>query len=324
MSVREEPRSEASSTERVMEEQNSQDGVSPKQDATQPEEGGYVSLRQQGEPELLHMRFPRLPTYSLSATPSSAVTDSPWASGGEEPSESTTAPLTAVKPSTQTPKETQLPGQLRGPGRLMEAGRERVDTEQDPGPSWEKGEEVVAPASLEEVEQVEEEEGLDLEARAEEQERLGSAVPEEELGEEGQGVEALEVGKRTTLDDLAKRIRVEEITPAAGLVSILKRRGSLEGSTTPAIPKPAGKRKVRFRVPDDGLDHDEVGGDSWLLLLLLCLATVVISVGGTALYCTFGDAKSNVCTDFSHNMDFYIGQVQRGIDELRHWFSPSS
>uniref|UniRef100_A0A671RZV6 Consortin C-terminal domain-containing protein n=1 Tax=Sinocyclocheilus anshuiensis TaxID=1608454 RepID=A0A671RZV6_9TELE len=119
---------------------------------------------------------------------------------------------------------------------------------------------------------------------------------------------------------------VFQITPAAGLVSILKRRVSLEGanSSVPAAPKPVSKRKVRFREPDEGLDHDEVGGDSWLLLLLLCLATVVISVGGTALYCTFGDAQSSVCTDFSHNMDFYIGQVQRGMDEVKHWLSPSS
>ncbi len=151
---------------------------------------------------------------------------------------------------------------------------------------------------------------------------------------------------------------VVQITPAAGLVSILKRRVSLEGtnSSVPAAPKPVSKRKVRFREPDDGLDHgknrycllkahfcsiqtdhvlilhwfacmqyaDEVGGDSWLLLLLLCLATVVISVGGTALYCTFGDAQSSVCTDFSHNMDFYIGRVQRGMDELKHWLSLSS
>lgn len=69
---------------------------------------------------------------------------------------------------------------------------------------------------------------------------------------------------------------------------------------------------------------EEVSGDSWVLLLLLCLATVVISVGGTALYCTVGDAQSSVCTDFSHNMDFYVGQVQRGMAELKHWFSPSS
>lgn len=50
---------------------------------------------------------------------------------------------------------------------------------------------------------------------------------------------------------------VLQITPAAGLVSILKRRVSLEGanSSVPAPPKPFSKRKVRFREPDEGLDH---------------------------------------------------------------------
>ncbi|XP_062378067.1 consortin [Sardina pilchardus] len=141
------------------------------------------------------------------------------------------------------------------------------------------------------------------------------------------GVETVEPVKVATLDDMAKRIKVEEISPASGLVSILKRRASLEGACAaqPAPkPKALAKRKVRFREPDDGFDQDEVSGDSWLLLLLLCLATVVISVGGTALYCTVGDAQSTICTDFSHNMDFYVGQVQRGVTELKHWFSPSS
>ncbi|XP_026085635.1 consortin-like isoform X1 [Carassius auratus] len=149
---------------------------------------------------------------------------------------------------------------------------------------------------------------------------------ESELEESGSGVESLDILNVSVLDDMAKRIQVEEITPAAGLVSILKRKVSLEGATSsvPAAPKPVSKRKVRFREPDEGLDHDDVGGDSWVLLLLLCLATVVISVGGTALYCTFGDAQSSVCTDFSHNMDFYVGQMQRGMDELKHWLSPSS
>uniref|UniRef100_A0A3B1KAM9 Consortin C-terminal domain-containing protein n=1 Tax=Astyanax mexicanus TaxID=7994 RepID=A0A3B1KAM9_ASTMX len=180
-----------------------------------------------------------------------------------------------------------------------------------------------------EQEEVEEAvEALELEGGGGQQEPLDLEVPElrveeEPEEEEGHGVETLE--RIDTLDDLAKRIQVEEIAPAAGLVSILKRRVSQEGtagSSTP-VPKPS-KRKVRFRVPDDGLDHDEVGGDSWLLLLLLCLATVVISVGGTALYCTFGDAQSSVCTDFSHNMDFYVGQVQRGVDELRLWLNHGS
>ncbi|KAI1895857.1 hypothetical protein AGOR_G00111080 [Albula goreensis] len=152
-------------------------------------------------------------------------------------------------------------------------------------------------------------------------------VPAEECEIErvGSGVEAVELEgmAESSLDDLAKRIKVEEIAPAPGLVSILKRRASLEGTPShpPALPKQVPKRKVRFKEPDNGMDQDEVGGDSWLLLLLLCMVTMVISVGGTALYCTFGDARSSVCTDFARNMDFCFGQLQRGVDELRHWLS---
>ncbi|KAG9336096.1 hypothetical protein JZ751_002443 [Albula glossodonta] len=155
-------------------------------------------------------------------------------------------------------------------------------------------------------------------------------VPAEECEIErvGSGVEAVELEgmAESSLDDLAKRIKVEEIAPAPGLVSILKRRASLEGTPShpPALPKQVPKRKVRFKEPDNGMDQDEVGGDSWLLLLLLCMVTMVISVGGTALYCTFGDARSSVCTDFARNMDFCFGQLQRGVDELRHWLSPGS
>ncbi|XP_076156522.1 consortin isoform X1 [Alosa pseudoharengus] len=152
-------------------------------------------------------------------------------------------------------------------------------------------------------------------------------IPEQREREREVGVETVEPVKVATLDDMAKRIKVEEMSPASGLVSILKRRASLEGAcAAQPVPKPKAltKRKVRFREPDDGFDQDEVSGDSWLLLLLLCLATVVISVGGTALYCTVGDAQSTICTDFSHNMDFYVGQVQRGVTELKHWFSLSS
>ncbi|KAI5610900.1 consortin isoform X1, partial [Silurus asotus] len=103
-----------------------------------------------------------------------------------------------------------------------------------------------------------------------------------------------------------------------GLVSILKRRVCDEGEDNTSTNKPLSKRRVRFHVPDESLENDEVGGDSWLLLLLLCLVTVVISVGGTALYCAFGDAQSSVCTDFSHNIDFYLGKVQRSVDDITH------
>lgn len=64
---------------------------------------------------------------------------------------------------------------------------------------------------------------------------------------------------------------------------------------------------------------DEVGGDSCLILLLLCLLTVVISIGGTALYCTLVDTYSNICTDFTHNVDFYVSTVRRFFDGLVHW-----
>lgn len=72
------------------------------------------------------------------------------------------------------------------------------------------------------------------------------------------------------------------------------------------------------------LHADVGGGDSCLLLFLLCLVTVVISLGGTALYCALGDAHSSVCRDFSRNADFYMGQIQRGISHIQHWFSAGS
>ncbi|XP_048830502.1 consortin isoform X2 [Brienomyrus brachyistius] len=194
------------------------------------------------------------------------------------------------------------------------------------GPNW-LGEEKEETGSSMEPTYSEEAEGGE-----EKPEIVEVEVSEEsnELEDNGYGVDvagdgqAEEAGEapHDSLDDLAKRIQVEEITPASGLVSILKRRTSPEVISAPAPPKQTSKRKVRFREPDEVPDQDEVGSDSWLLLLLLCLATVVISVGGTALYCALGDVQSSVCTDFSRNVDFYFSQAQRGLDELRHWLSP--
>ncbi|KAM4596934.1 consortin [Fundulus diaphanus] len=130
-----------------------------------------------------------------------------------------------------------------------------------------------------------------------------------------------------SLDDMAKLITVEEISPAAGLVSILKKRSvHVDRLTGPASPEPRperpdGKRRVRFKVPDDSYDHEVGGVDSCLLLFLLCLVTVVISIGGTTLYCALGDAQSSVCQDFSRNAEFYIDQIRRGIAQLQHWYT---
>lgn len=132
-----------------------------------------------------------------------------------------------------------------------------------------------------------------------------------------------------------------------GLVSILKRRrASLDGLPPPSInvSKQNSRRKVRFSEPEDGAEPgtatavcvltsrgcsfsacvrflltDEVSGDSCLILLLLCLVTVVISIGGTALYCTLVGSYSSICTDFTHNADFYIANVRGFLAGLGRW-----
>lgn len=177
------------------------------------------------------------------------------------------------------------------------------------GPSWSQHSHQRAPLSPQE--------------EAEEEE-------EEEEEEEQYEVEQATSLEATSLDDMAKLITVEEMSPASGLVSILKKRGvSVDDTSVVARSEPPAtnippKRRVRFKVPDDGYEHDVGGGDSCLLLFLLCLVTVVISLGGTALYCALGDAHSSVCRDFSRNADFYMGQIQRGISHIQHWFSAGS
>ncbi|XP_075718858.1 consortin [Rhinoderma darwinii] len=117
-----------------------------------------------------------------------------------------------------------------------------------------------------------------------------------------------------SLDELAKRIEIEEVSPAAGLVSILKKRNGNDGEN-----HKQSKRKVRFLETEDVLDQEEIGGGSCILLIVLCLATVILSIGGTALYCTFADMESSVCKDFTANMDFYYTQAVQGMEELKHW-----
>lgn len=122
-----------------------------------------------------------------------------------------------------------------------------------------------------------------------------------------------------SLDDLAKRIEIAEVVPAEGLVSILKKRTNTVGEYPAQMPQKPSKRRVRFQEIDDSLDPDEIGGGSCILLVLLCIATVFLSVGGTALYCTFGDMESPVCMDFADNMDFYYSKLLQGMAELKHW-----
>lgn len=124
------------------------------------------------------------------------------------------------------------------------------------------------------------------------------------------------------VDELDNLVQVKEMYPSNGLVSILKKRVWETGNATQQ--KDSTKRKVRFREPDDAFDQDESAGNSCLVLLVLCLATVVISMGGTALYCLVGEAYSNVCVDFSHNVEFYFGPIRRGVDALTQWLSSAA
>ncbi|NWZ19191.1 CNST protein, partial [Asarcornis scutulata] len=125
----------------------------------------------------------------------------------------------------------------------------------------------------------------------------------------------------SSLDELARRIEIAEIAPAEGLVSILKKRDDREGKAIAQVQQRQTKRRVRFQEMDDTFDQDEVAGGSCILLILLCIATVFLSIGGTALYCTFGDMESPVCADFAANMDFYYTQILQRVEELKHWIA---
>ncbi|XP_072300553.1 uncharacterized protein [Eucyclogobius newberryi] len=159
---------------------------------------------------------------------------------------------------------------------------------------------------------------------------------EEETFEEGQEVEEETTPEEEELrvewptgvaqaseKDLAKLSTKAGNSSPDGLVSILKRRrASLDGLPPPnstPTKQDAKQRKVRFSEPDDDLEHEAVGGDSCLILLFLCLVTVVISLGGTALYCALVDTYSNICVDFTQNVDFYFSYVRMFFQGLGQW-----
>lgn len=270
------------------------------QDDVSPSESGTACLAQQREPTHVCDSASSPPTSSPQAPPTLVMTaSSSPATIREEAEKQSDREHESEGETERTPQEVGKEAEPGGGGMEVELERGRMELE--PVESDQKREEG-------EVETVS---YTELDKEAEEQEEEVEEALEPQRPED------------TMLDDLAKRIQVEEIIPASGLVSILKRRVRDEGDDNSSTNRQT-KRRVRFHVPDDGLEHDEVGGDSWLLLLLLCLVTVVISVGGTALYCAFGDAHSSVCTDFSHNIDFYMGKVQRSVDDITHFFSSSS
>ncbi|XP_023202968.1 consortin-like isoform X1 [Xiphophorus maculatus] len=169
------------------------------------------------------------------------------------------------------------------------------------------------------------EEGQEVEAEEQEVEAEENAAHGEDTPEEEEVKVEWPAGVAQASDkDLAKLSIAEGSSSPDGLVSILKRRrASLDGLPPPSpattADKQTSKRKVRFSEPEDGVDQDDVGGDSCLILLLLCLVTVVISIGGTAFYCTLVDTYSNICTDFAQNVDFYVTNARGFLEGLGQW-----
>ncbi|PWA27537.1 hypothetical protein CCH79_00000249 [Gambusia affinis] len=190
--------------------------------------------------------------------------------------------------------------------------REEEEERQDEEEALEEGQEVEA-----EEQEVEPEE---QEVEPEEHAVHGEDTPEEEEVK----VEWPAGVAQASDKDLAKLSIAEGSSSPDGLVSILKRRrASLDGLPPPSpattADKQTSKRKVRFSEPEDGVDQDDIGGDSCLILLLLCLITVVISIGGTAFYCTLVDTYSNICTDFTQNVDFYVTNARGFLEGLGLW-----
>ncbi|KAJ4947493.1 hypothetical protein JOQ06_009528 [Pogonophryne albipinna] len=241
------------------------------------------------------------------------------AEGGVE--QTTSVIGNGLHPSTDGEMDQSKPAEQQGGdlGPAQEREAKKDEEESDLEKAAEEALPVETLVSGAEVE-LQQEAHAEEQLREETQESTQTGLPQETR---------LPQGDPASLDDMAKLITVQQASPASDLVSILKRRPvcledvSVIGSE-PRPDKTPAKRRVRFKVPDDGCEQDVGGGDSCLLLFLLCFVTVVISVGGTALYCVLGDAHSSVCQDFSRNADFYVAQLQSGISQIQHWLAPGS
>lgn len=237
-------------------------------------------------------------------------------------------PSTCVEENTlnATLKDIQSKNETLQPCHDKVYEPETTHQDEEKEPSMNSETELSSPQT-EHQEEEEEEEEREEEEEEEETHEEGQEVEEqeepcEETPEEEVKVEWPSGVPQASDKDLAKLSDTEGSSSPDGLVSILKRRrASLDGlpPESEIATKQNSKRKVRFSEPEDGIEQDEVGGDSCLILLLLCLVTVVISIGGTALYCTLVDTYSNICTDFTHNVDFYIMNMRRFFEGLGRW-----
>ncbi|XP_028998058.1 consortin, connexin sorting protein b [Betta splendens] len=228
--------------------------------------------------------------------------------------------ISATQSSTQndTQRMNQALPSCRDKVNKPETSHLDEEQEQSPNPQSELSLKTESQEGTEEDDEEEEEEETYEEGQEVEEEEPREETPEEEEVK----VEWPTGVPQASDKDLAKLSSTEGNSSPDGLVSILKRRrASLDGLPPPSavVTKPNSKRRVRFSEPEDGVEPDEVVGGSCLILLLLCLVTVVISIGGTALYCTLVGTYSNICTDFTHNVDFYVVNVRRFCEGLWHF-----
>lgn len=159
-----------------------------------------------------------------SSSSSSAVTDSSSSpacedAGAEEESLSVAASHRDAAPEPQSPMDTALSGNVEAQP-VMEGTGDTVDTGQD----------VVEPIPHDKQEDGGEvEEALKLEEGGADQVPLEQEVPEKtaelELEENGNGVDSLDIMNVSMLDDMAKRIQVEEVSDrfSLSLVQMTKR-----------------------------------------------------------------------------------------------------
>ncbi|XP_058255295.1 consortin isoform X3 [Hemibagrus wyckioides] len=226
-----------------------------KQDDVSPREGDPDCLAQQRQPTNLCDSASSPPTSSPQTTPTLVMTESLTANIREKVEKQSEREEKSEGEEEQemerTPQEVGKKAEPGGIGKEAEPGGGRVEVEPERGGI--EAEPVESDPKKEEMinEGVEKVSHTELDKGAEEQEEeVNETVEALELEEE------LQRPEDAMLDLLAKRIQVEEITPASGLVSILKRRVCDGGDDISSTNKPPTKRRVRFHVPEDGLDQD--------------------------------------------------------------------
>lgn len=160
---------------------------------------------QSHQSEHQHDPSPSSDTHSSSSSAGTHGSSSPACedSGAEEESISVAASHRDASPEPESPMDAAQPGNVElqtdtiGPGAVMEGTGDTVDTGQDVPHAGEV------------------EEALKLEEGGEDHEPQEQDIPENtpelELEENGNGVELLDIINVSVLDDMAKRIQVEEV-----------------------------------------------------------------------------------------------------------------